>query len=102
MPKSPQERAVEFANTNSYALYKRAKKRELPRAASLGWAVVHRIAEEVFANGGLAPLVREEVLKWAATPQDTYPPIVEQKEKLIRKVPNYLSGGKVPRRAGGD
>jgi len=65
---TPEERAVKFANTNATSMWKKALRKGLPRAGTVGWATVKAVAAEVFAAGGSAKEVEKRVLEIAAEP----------------------------------
>ncbi len=89
--KSPEEKAIEFANRQATTLFRQARRKELPMASSLGWSTVKNIALRVFEQGGGAKAVREAILEHASQKCETKIDPV----RLPRVIPSYVSGGRV-------
>lgn len=93
--KDPEAKAVGYANTNTTSLYNAAKRKELPRASSVGWALVKSIALNVFERGGTAAEVKKAVFEAASRPVP-----VHEGEKVPVRSP-WAINGRVIKKGGG-
>jgi len=93
MARSPNEKAVAYANSNATRLYNSAMRSRLPSAFRIGWALVKKIAENVFEEGGSASQIKEKVLEVARQP-------VPERNPDAAKLPAVWHQGKREKRGG--